>query len=120
MAKYQFIVLTNAITGREDEYNDWYTYRHLKDVLTIPGIVAAQRFKTTPVQRAVQPLPFQYLAIYELDTEDLAGVVAELGLRSDTDALPLSDAMAPERISYIVEAITDRRLAAGDGQEEPG
>jgi hypothetical protein len=108
MTAYKFVVLTNAIEGREAEFNDWYTNRHLEDVLDIPGIVAAQRFKITDAQRAPKPLPYNYLAIYEIETDDLAGVVGELGRRAGTGKMPISDAMHPQRISYIVEAITDR------------
>lgn len=111
MTAYKFIVLTNPVSGRDDDYNDWYTNQHLGDVLRIPGIVAAQRFKTTPVQRAKQPLPYEYVAIYEIETDDLAVVVGELARRTGTDAMPISDALAEERMSYIVEAITERGSA---------
>ncbi|MEQ9574230.1 MAG: hypothetical protein RLN77_01490, partial [Rhodospirillales bacterium] len=29
MAKYKLIVLINAIEGREDEFNDWFTNQHM-------------------------------------------------------------------------------------------
>jgi hypothetical protein len=38
------IVLNNPKEGQEDKHNDWYTKRHLGDVVSIPGIVSAQRF----------------------------------------------------------------------------
>ena len=47
MPRYNLIVLTNPVDGREDEYNDWYTNVHLDDVLKIPGVVGAQRFRRT-------------------------------------------------------------------------
>jgi len=40
--KYIFVVQANAVNGREQEFNDWYTNRHLLDVMALPGIVAAQ------------------------------------------------------------------------------
>jgi hypothetical protein len=36
-------------------YNEWYTDVLLKDVLKVPGIVAAQRFKMSDVQRDAPP-----------------------------------------------------------------
>lgn len=111
MPNYKFIVFTNPVAGREDEYNEWYTQQHLKDVLKVPGVVAAQRFRTTPSQRAPEPLPYKYVAIYELETDDVAGIMAEIGRRSGTDAMPMSTALAAERTSYIVEAITARETA---------
>ena len=41
MQKHIFIVYTNAVEGRDDEYNAWYDDQHLNDVLKIPGVVAA-------------------------------------------------------------------------------
>jgi len=47
MVKATLVVLTNPVAGREDDYNDWYTNRHLGDVLEVPGIVSAKRLKKT-------------------------------------------------------------------------
>lgn len=81
MAKAVWMVFTNCPADREEEFNDWYENMHLPDLLTVEGIVAAQRFRlpddgpamvtptgTTAVAR--------YLALYELDTEDVAAVRA--------------------------------------------
>ena len=44
MAKYTFVVLTNAVEGKDDAFDEWYTNTHLGDVLAVPGFVSAQRF----------------------------------------------------------------------------
>ena len=44
MTKCNFVILSNPVAGREDEFNEWYTKQHLDDVLKVPGFVAAQRF----------------------------------------------------------------------------
>jgi hypothetical protein len=75
-ATYKFVVLTNAVEGREDEYNDWYTNRHLPDVLAIPGIVEAVRFELAGTQRIAPPWPYRYLAIYDIETDDIDWVAA--------------------------------------------
>ena len=51
MQRYSLIVLTNPVEGRDGEYNDWYTNTHLHDVLKIPGIIGAQRFRRSDTQR---------------------------------------------------------------------
>ena len=38
MAKYTFVVLTNAVDGKDDTFNEWYTNTHLGDVLAVPGV----------------------------------------------------------------------------------
>ena len=60
------VVLTNAVPGEDDEYNEWYTDRHLADVLALDGFVPAQRFEITPVEGAAEPA-YRYLAIYEIE-----------------------------------------------------
>src|SRR3954452_9573210 len=78
MAKHVFVVLTNPVEGKEDTYNDWYTNVHLGDVLKVPGIVAARRFKMSDVQRGEPPFPWRYLGLYEIDTDDLTHTLAVL------------------------------------------
>jgi hypothetical protein len=69
MRTFTFVALTNAVPGREQEFNDWYDNQHVKDVLAIPGFVAAQRFERVGgAVRAVSP--YRYLATYEVVTDD--------------------------------------------------
>ncbi|MBX3529055.1 MAG: hypothetical protein KF849_00500 [Rhizobiaceae bacterium] len=98
--RYKFIVLTNAVDDRDDEFNDWYSNVHLSDVTGIPGIVSAERYKLAHVQRNPQQ-PFRYLAIYEIETDDLEFVTAEIGRRAGTPAMVISDAMAADKIAAI-------------------
>jgi hypothetical protein len=102
--RYKFIVLTNAVDGRGSEYNDWYSSTHLADVTAIAGIVSAQRYELAHAQRNPDQ-PFRYLAIYEIETDDLEFVVAEIGRRAGTPAMVISDAMAAEKIAAIFTPI---------------
>jgi len=64
------VVLSNPIDEDSDqEFNDWYTVKHLPEVLNVPGIVAAQRFKLSAEQlpEDFPPSHHRYLAIYEID-----------------------------------------------------
>jgi hypothetical protein len=106
MAKYTFVVLTNAVEGKDDTFNEWYTNTHLGDVLAVPGFVSAQRFKLADAQRAKPPHPFRYLALYDIETNDLQKTLDELGKRSGTPAMVLTDTMAPGTQAHIYEAIT--------------
>lgn len=108
MSKHLFLVMTNAAEGRDQEFNDWYDKRHIPDVLKIPGIVAAQRFALSPVQRMKPPLPWSYFAIYEIETDDLKATMDTLAARSGTAAMLLSDSMQAERQSFILHAIGER------------
>lgn len=101
---YKFIVLTNAVEGRDEAFNAWYSDRHIPDVLDIPGIVSAQRYELADVQRVSAP-PYRYLAIYDIETDDLAGVANEIGRRAGTDAMVISDAMASEKLPLIFKPL---------------
>jgi hypothetical protein len=53
----------------DDEYNDWYD-AHLEEILSVPGFVAAQRFRMRPWSDAPgTDGPFRFLAVFELDGE---------------------------------------------------
>ena len=41
--KNLLLVLSNAVEGKEDEFNDWYSNVHLHDGVKVPGFVAAVR-----------------------------------------------------------------------------
>ncbi|RJG41458.1 DUF4286 family protein [Mesorhizobium sp. DCY119] len=102
---YKFVVLTNAVEGRDGEFNDWYSGTHVPDVLAVPGIVKAERFELANVQRSTLPLPYRYLAIYEIETDDLKSVSDEIGKRAGTDAMVLSSAMAQEKLAAIFKPL---------------
>lgn len=44
------VVYSNPVEGREQEYNDWYSNQHLNDLLAIPGVISARRFKLSGTQ----------------------------------------------------------------------
>ncbi|MSO90603.1 MAG: hypothetical protein EXR01_03305 [Acetobacteraceae bacterium] len=106
MAKHVFVVFTNPVAGKDSTYNDWYTNQHLPDVLNVPGFVSAQRFKLSDTQRAAGPFPWQYMALYQIETDDLKKTLATLGERSGTSAMVMSDALAAERLAWVYDPIT--------------
>lgn len=112
LAKYVSMVLTNPAPGREDEFNDWYTHDHIPDVLTIPGIVAATRYRH--VAQGGKPAwgGFRYMAIYELETDDLPGLFATLLSRMGTAMMPTSASMERRRAFYDWEVMTPKLVAS--------
>lgn len=110
MPKFTFVVLSNPVPGRDEVFNDWYTHTHVPEVLQVPGILSAQRFRRTASQRQPGPQPYEYLALYACEAEDPADVTRELLARRAS--MTLSDAIAQERISCYFEPITPVILAA--------
>jgi hypothetical protein len=62
--------------SRLEEFREWYDTIHLKEVCETPGFVSARRLEASSTQRpsVVGQVP-GYLAIYELDTDDIAGAM---------------------------------------------
>lgn len=105
MADYRFVVMTNATQGQDAEFNRWYDEQHVPDVLSVPGFVAAQRFKAS----AARGTPAHgFLTIYEITTDDVDATFAELARRVGTDRMPMSDALKRDAASYVYEVMGER------------
>lgn len=103
-----FIVMTEAVAGREDEFNDWYTVIHCHDTMRFKGSVAVQRWKLSPWQlrynEALVGPEQPWLCIYEMmDTQ--ANIDAHVE-DCFTDRLPITDAQRLDKAEdfYYVPA----------------
>jgi hypothetical protein len=114
MAKYTFIVLTNPVEGKESEYNEWYNRHHIPDVLNVPGFVSGQRFRLADAQMSRDGnRAHNYLAIYEIETDDLAGTLKELRARGGTAEIVPSDAIDMKNVAtYIFTPVAGKVLAS--------
>jgi hypothetical protein len=117
MAKYTFVVLSNPTTpGQEAEYNEWYNKIHIPDVLNVPGFVAAQRFKVADAQLGDGSPAHRYLALYEIDTDDIKGSLKELQKRVGTDDMVISNAIDMKGIVAAMFTPVAERVLAKDVQ----
>jgi hypothetical protein len=108
VARYLFVVNTNPAEGREQEYNEWYSNRHLDDLRALPGVVSARRFVLNDVQLAEVAQLFKYLALYEVETDDVQDFIGQLLSRSGTESMPISTAL-----SRTTSAILWKELSSG-------
>ncbi|MBL6752305.1 MAG: hypothetical protein ISP90_17440 [Nevskia sp.] len=113
MAKYIFPVYTNPTSPQQEaEFNRWYDEHHLADVIDVPGFVAATRYRLATTQFANNPAPLthRYLALYEIETDDLPGTMRALLERIPSmvpsEAIDLAHMNAP-----VLEQIGGRLLA---------
>lgn len=94
MAKYTFVVLTNPTPGQDAEFNRWYNEQHIPDVLNAAGFVCAQRFRLSDTQMNPNAeKTHKYLALYEIETNDLAASLKDLQSRGGTPDMIMSDAI---------------------------
>lgn len=105
MAKGIMVVQTSpASPEREDEYNDWYSNKHIPEICSIPGFLGARRYK---VHGAAPDGAHSYLAIYEVEADDLSAPMAALGEQSAAGKMAISDALGtdPAPVITIYEAL---------------
>ena len=83
------LALANCVPGREAELNNWYDNVHLKDVVAVPGIGAAQRYRAV-ASEDLPASPYAYLTIYQADVplhQALANMAATRAQRQTSDAM---------------------------------
>lgn len=115
MPKYTFVVLSNPTTpAKEAEYNEWYNKVHIPDVLNVPGFVAAQRFKLAEAQFGDGAQPHRYLALYEIETDDIKGSLNELQKRVGTPDMVMSDGIDMQGIFVAMFTPVAERVQAKD------
>ena len=110
MARYKLVVLTDPVAGREDEFNDWYTKRHLDDVVAVPGYVSAQRFELVSVARGA--FQNRYLALYDMETDDPQATIDALLALGDSGEMFISEALDEATLNVAVFAEMTERVTA--------
>ncbi|KKC25188.1 DUF4286 family protein [Sphingomonas sp. SRS2] len=104
--QYKLLVLSNPVTGREEEFNAWYSDQHLGDVLSVDGFVAAQRF--TMVDNAkdaaadLKAPNWRYAAIYEIENSDPWATFAALEKKMATGEILISGSLNLAETRLIV------------------
>jgi hypothetical protein len=133
MGKHLMVVLSNAKPGREDEFNMWYTEVHVLNTINkLDGFVSAQRYRLADLAGAPEH-PYRYLAIYEIEEDQLDTAFAQFGWQRQERAealaagreplLTVSDALDADRFlvgffSPITHRILSERTQATNGTEE--
>lgn len=99
MASYKMVVLTNPLDGRHAEFNDWYDSQHLDDLLELEGMQTAQRYRLKLGDG------WSYMAIYDVETDDLDGLMTEMYRRADSGEIYMSPAFDNNYLLVAGEAI---------------
>jgi hypothetical protein len=115
MAKYTFVVLTNPVAGKEAEFNEWYNGQHVPDVLNVPGFVSAQRFRLADAQFGGEASrTHKYLALYEIETDDVDGTLKELRARGGTAEIVSTDPLDTKSVATFVFTPIAEKVMATD------
>jgi hypothetical protein len=93
MQTYKYVVLTDALPGRESDFDHWCDNQHIRDVLKIPGVVGAVRYQAAAHQSGAIEAVRRYMTVYDIQSDDLRAVISELASRAGTPAMPISDSL---------------------------
>jgi hypothetical protein len=109
--KHVFLVFTNANDGLDDELHEWYSI-HVQEVVDeIDGFVSGQRYELADSQRPQQDQPpWKYLAVYELDTNDLDEVhrANQEAVRNRVFTRDEARAVAREHVAWVYTPVGER------------
>lgn len=99
--RYKLLVMSKPAPGRESEYNNWYQNLHLHQLLTLDDVQSAQRFRLT--QTLTDGEVFPYLAIYDVTTDNPAGLLEEIKSRAESAVFTMSDALDADLHAALYE-----------------
>lgn len=100
MTRHLLLVSAGAVDDQDEAFNSWYDDVHLADVLAVPGFVRAQRFEAVPSVHGESPA-HRYLAVYELETDDLAGALQALRTAAkQMDLSPVFDRAGSTQLAF--------------------
>ena len=101
--KYKMVVFTNAVEGKDKDFNDWYQNTHLKQIVSIKSFVQAQRFRFHTNIVPGGPDPARYMAIYDIETDDINASLGAMNEFAASGRMPLPDSMAQPIIGAVYE-----------------
>jgi hypothetical protein len=111
MAKAMFLAWASPVDdASESEFNAWYDGTHVPQVrAAIPAITAVHRYRVADVSAVGAAPAHRYLAVYELDTDDVAGAMAALGAASLDGRIEMTttmDVTANPPVLHWYQAVT--------------
>lgn len=108
MAKALMVVGSNPTDpASEAAFNEWYTDTHLDDVLKVEGFATARRYTLSDARpmAGTEASPFRYLAVYEVESDDLEQAGRDLQAALDSGAIPVSETFDLSHLSVDFYAL---------------
>lgn len=113
MARYKMIALTSPKVGRDEEFNAWYQNVHLVELCSMPGVLGAQRYKLAAPLQGYDERP--YLAIYDIETDDIRLTLSAIGAASASGKMTPSDAAdSANAYTVVFEECGERVISRSD------
>lgn len=105
MPKFLLVAETTPNPGREADFNKWYDNTHVPELLKLPGVKSAERFKLSLTMAGTAP-DHPYYTIYEVETDDLQKTLGAFG----TTKLTQSDSFDPSKAHMSIYQAVGKKV----------
>lgn len=110
---HKMVVLAKALPGRKEELGTWYDERHIGDLLTVPGLVSAERHDLMPIKRPDSAPEWDFMLVYEFAGDEPMQVVRAMGGVLAASPEPTSPALESASTLSLVGVSKGKRESAG-------
>jgi hypothetical protein len=100
MPVFKLVVFSRPVAGREESYVEWYENTHLAEVCQLSGVKSARRYSLSRNMSEREPYP--YMTIYNIDTDDIDAVLADLQASGADGHMLMSDAIDLDTVYPMV------------------
>jgi hypothetical protein len=99
MTRYLLLAMNGPTPGPgdEDTYNRWYDEVHVPDLMAIPGVLSARRYKVLD-SKLPESARLPYVSAYEIETDSIDAVFKAMG----TQMRPFSPAFDRAHSAHIL------------------
>ncbi len=94
-----FLVFSNPVKGREEEFERWYTGQHVADVVNAAGFDTGRRFRLSGDG------PHRYLALYQVSCDNPAANAEALHKAMESGNLKMSDSFDYETAKAMIYVV---------------
>ena len=105
MARRIFLVESNPSSPeRAEEFEAWYQNEHLPEVLAVPGMISATRYRLADGPVLGGSVDHRYMVIYEIDGEP-NDVMAAMGKASAAGQISQSDLLGKDAVMRFYDQL---------------
>jgi hypothetical protein len=118
---YIFLALTNPEESRDDEFNAWYSAHHVAEVLRYGrGFLKARRYRRELFTNGGDGFPWQYLALYEMVSEDLRAYHQAPWTRLNPPLTPFRGLLKDDHAAWIYRPYVSSHAVYGNSPRDQG
>jgi hypothetical protein len=100
--RHIFLAFTNPIVGNEAAFNTWYDTCHVPEVLRYGrGFTGCRRFRFSREVLKGSLVPWEYLALYDLECDDLKDIQTTPWAQPNPPITPFRGLLDPDHVGWV-------------------